>query len=219
MKAPKTKTPDDASAAGEEQTPQPQASAPKAKLAELQAIFAKREEKLQRLRDLEARKAKYRQEIEDLKIDPLAEDAEALTNIRRSRESMIEMIDLDIWKIHDTPDPDLPRAKILINDLANCVQEALDREIPLLCEEIREFMREHPIGSFLLNNDETFLADQKLRSFPCFFRLDQLSSQARSFVLFWTTWDDERLTEEAPRFLDLVGRAVAGERFLVLPQA
>ncbi len=225
------KTKNDAPAAGEakatteEQTAhaavmpheEPEEADPKDQLAELEAIFSRREEKLTRLRDLEALKAKYVQEIEDFKIDPLAEDAPARMNIRKSRENMIEMIDIDIWKINDTPDKDEARAQVLVNDLAQSVRQACDRDTSALVADIRAFIKANPAVSFLFDDQE--LPDDQIRNLPWFRRATRIVALSDNFNLLWRVWDAARLAEEAPKFFDLVGRAVKGDRILVLPEA
>lgn len=226
MKPPKTNKPDDAPAAGAEQSPtdeprdgstEPEADDPKANLAELQAIFAKRAEKLKRLGDLEDLKAKYTEEIDALKIDPLAEDAEAKMSFRKSREAMIEMIDTDIWRIKDAPDEDEARAKFLVNDLAQRVRKACDRDNSLLIADIRAFVKSNPAASFLFDDQE--LHDDQIRALPCCFIGQRLAAEADIFNLRWRDWDNARLAQEAPKFLELAARAASGERILFLPAA
>jgi hypothetical protein len=190
---------------------------PMDQIAELEAIFAKLPEKMNRLRDLEALKAKYLQEIEDFKIDPLAADADRRLSIRRSRENLVEMIDIDIWKILDSPDPDKARARFLANGLAQCVRKAIDRDISLLCNEVRAFVKGNPAATFLF--DDLELQDSEIRNFPVFRRALRIASVSDSFNDSWMNFEAERLCQEFPKFLEITRKAAFGERILALPEA
>jgi len=209
-------TEDDNTSTETAEEPEPEVD-PKDQLAELETIFAKLPEKLIRLRDLEELKAKYQQEIEDFKIDPLAADAERRLSIRRSRENLIEMIDIDIWKIIDSPDPEKARARILVNDLAQCVRKAINRDISLLCDEVRAFAKANPAVAYLFDDSE--FGDDQIRNLPIFFRAMRTSALSDNFNAYWTQWGAERLEEEVPKFMELIRRTVNGERILVLPKA
>jgi hypothetical protein len=190
---------------------------PKDQLAELEAIFEKLPEKLKRLRDLEALKAKYIQEIVDFNFDPLAEDAERCVRIRKSRENMVEMIDFDIIKIVNAPDAEKSRALVLVNDLAQCVRRAVSRDIVLLCEEVRNFAKRNPAVSFLFD-DQDFTDDQ-IKNLPIYWRAMRVTSSSDNFNSHWRNWGAARMDEEVPVFMKLVRRVVAGERILFLPEA
>jgi len=199
-----------------EEEPEPEAD-PKDQLAELEAIFEKLPKKLIQLRDLEALKAKYQQEIEDFKIDLLAPDAERRVSIRRSRENLIDMIDMDMLTIINSPDPEKARARILVNELTQCVRRAVNRDISLLCDEVRAFAKANPAVAYLFDNTE--FKDDQIRNLPIFFRALRTTALSDNFNSYWIQWSAERLEEEVPKFMELIRRAVSGERILVLPEA
>ncbi|MFZ4777046.1 MAG: hypothetical protein ACOYM3_16880 [Terrimicrobiaceae bacterium] len=190
---------------------------PKELISELEVIFWKMHEKLIRRRDLEELKAKYIQEISDFEIDPLADDAERRLSIRRSRENLIEMIDIDICKIINSPDPEKSRMRFLINDLAQCVRKALDRDIPLLCDEVRAFVKGNPVAAFLYDDQE--LQDAQIKNLPVFFRAKRIGAVSDNFNDLWTSFEAARLVQEFPKFLEVARIATSGERILVLPKS